>query len=134
MRVTNYSKGRIPLMTLSTLKQFLNKEFLVTDFVETKEGEEKNKFCISVEGDSMISQTNPSFSEGSQIVVDTIRKEKLGDFVIAQIIDTDIFIFRKLTYDVDNTILQALNPLYKSLKLDHKIKIIGVVIEHRNLF
>ena len=111
----NYLRGRIPVMRLNNIKDFLNDEFKPIDFVKTQLGEEKNKFCIIVEGDSMVSQSYPTFPSGSQIIIDKDREPKINDYVVAKILDIEVFVFRKLIFNVDKKFLQPLNSIYHAI-------------------
>lgn len=87
-------------------------------------------FALRVEGDSMTSNVGLSFPSGCIIIVDPERAPKVGDFVVAKDVATQMATFKRLTSDGGRWYLQPLNKAYAMIEIDNpNQRIIGVVIE-----
>lgn len=87
-------------------------------------------FALSVDGDSMTTNVGLSFPHGTIIIVDPDRQPKVGDFVVAKDVATQMATFKRLSYDGGRWYLRPQNKEYPTLEIDHPEKrVIGVVIE-----
>lgn len=87
-------------------------------------------FALSVDGDSMTTNIGLSFPHGTTIIVDPERLAKVGDFVVAKDVSTQMATFKRLSYDGGRWYLRPQNKEYPTLEIDHPEKrVIGVVIE-----
>jgi SOS-response transcriptional repressor LexA len=86
-------------------------------------------FALRVEGDSMTSDSTPTFPEGTIIIVDPDRSPKAGDYVVAR--HGESATFKKLMTDGAAWYLRPLNRDYRPIEIDdpHKV-VVGVVIEY----
>jgi len=83
-------------------------------------------FSMTIVGDSMvnINEPGPSFADGDEIILSTSAKIHPGDFVLAEILDENVIVFRQyrergkrpdgfVIYE-----LAALNPAHRSYIID----------------
>lgn len=88
----------------------------------------KDAFALKVEGDSMLNPYGfPSIPQGSVVIVDPQIAAKSSDIVVAKLHSNDQATIKKLIVDYPNTYLKPLNPDYKTLLIDKKTLIVGVV-------
>jgi repressor LexA len=78
---------------------------------------------LSVSGDSMI---EAGLYEGDMLVVDTQKKEQLGDIVIA-LVDGEYTVKYLAKDDKKNWFLQPANPNYDAIYPSSTLEIYGVV-------
>lgn len=91
----------------------------------------KNSFWLKVEGDSMTSPQGLSVPEGYIILVDPDDHAENGKLVVAKLLNTNEVTFKQLVRDAGTTYLKPLNPTYRTIEINEKCKIIGVVKEIR---
>lgn len=88
-------------------------------------------FALKVVGDSMQNPTgSPSIPEGSIVIVDPDREATSGKIVVAKLLESDEVTLKKLVVDGPNVYLKPLNPDYKTIQVDGKLKVIGVVVKY----
>jgi hypothetical protein len=83
-------------------------------------------FSMTIDGDSMQNDNDPgpSFAEGDEIVLSTSAKIRPGDFVIAEILDENVIVFRQYRERGKRTDgfviyeLAALNSAHRSYIVD----------------
>jgi SOS-response transcriptional repressor LexA len=86
-------------------------------------------FALRVEGDSMTSDSTPTFPEGTIIIVDPDRGPKAGDYVVARY--GEAATFKRLMTDGAAWYLKPLNRDYRPIEIDKPEKVVvGVVIEY----
>lgn len=100
-----------------------------TDFEYSDYQAKGAAFWLRVDGESMTSDSYPSFPEGTLILVDTGFTEKSGDFVVAKRDTENEATFKKLLIDVGQRYLKPLNKEFKTIQIDASCRIIGVVKE-----
>jgi len=89
----------------------------------------ENAFALIVEGESMVSETSPTFPEGTVIIVDPNRAPKAGDYVVARYGESATF--KKLVTDGAMWFLRPLNRDYRPIEISHPEQVVvGVVIEY----
>jgi SOS-response transcriptional repressor LexA len=115
----------------------------VTDMFQPGEAEEwieayesspsSSAFALRVDGDSMKNQHGePSFPDGTIILVDPNRSAQAGDFVVAKDVSTQKATFKKLMHDAGRWYLKPLNSAYPTIEIDDPaIRVIGRVVEYR---
>ncbi|MDE9443025.1 XRE family transcriptional regulator [Xenorhabdus bovienii] len=85
-----------------------------------------NAFALEMLGDSMESTGGVSFCEGTIITFEPIDAAAIGDFIlVSDLIDGSI-IFRQVIKDQGNWYLRPLNNLYKTIKFDDNMTILGI--------
>lgn len=89
----------------------------------------KKSFCIEIEGDAMVSTTEPSKSlfPGFIAIVDPERQINSGDIVFAELNQKDLKI-RQYMRDGNEIILKSHNNSYSIIPVDLNTKIIGVIV------
>lgn len=92
----------------------------------------RHTFALRVHGDSMLSQTNDSFPEGSILIVEPEMEAVEGDYVIAKNAAGQTT-FKQLVKDAGESYLKPLNPSYPTEPLG-SARIIGVVREFYKRF
>lgn len=86
-------------------------------------------YWLDVRGPSMTSQTNPSFPEGTKILVKPEGFDLIsGKFYIARHRDGEKT-FKQYLYDAGTEYLIPLNPAYKPVEIDDDWEIIGRVVD-----
>ncbi|QBF27180.1 XRE family transcriptional regulator [Pseudomonas tructae] len=86
-------------------------------------------FWVKVKGDAMASYTAPSFPSGSMILVRPIEAAKSGSFCLVKLPDSDEITFKQYVEDAGVRYLRSLNAGYRSIEIDDRYKIIGIVID-----
>lgn len=93
-----------------------------------------NVFWLRVVGDSMTSPSGASIPEGHLILVDPGREPMNGSLVVAKLDDSQEVTFKKLVIDAGQKYLKPLNPDYKTIPINGKCRIVGVVTEAKIKF
>ncbi|CED71571.1 putative phage repressor protein CI [Aliivibrio wodanis] len=101
----------------------------VDEFLFTTEKANEHSFWLKVKGDSMTSNSSPSFPEGTAVLVDPCIEPESGKLVIAKLSDVNEATFKRLIIDAGQKYLKPLNPDYPMLPINGNCKIIGVVID-----
>jgi len=84
-------------------------------------------YALTVRGDSMVNaSSDPTFPEGTIIIVDPDAEPVPGKFVIARVGSGDLT-FKQLLKDAGRLYLKSLNPAYPTLPTDSATEILGVV-------
>ncbi len=97
----------------------------------THEKENKDIFCIEMQGDAMISALNiaSSICPGDKVIIDAKIEATSGDIVLVKI--NDSIKIRQLAKDGNELILQPFNPQYPIIPFTDDIEVLGVVAEIR---
>ena len=103
------------------------------EYLEVSSGTSKDAFWLTVSGDSMISTSGISISEGHLILVEPQQTVENGDMVVVQLKTNNEIAFKKLVIDVNLTYLTSLNPNYRPIEMTSDFSIIGRVKEARVL-
>ncbi|WP_431769032.1 helix-turn-helix domain-containing protein [Xenorhabdus nematophila] len=88
-------------------------------------------YWLDVKGDSMTASSGITFPEGMSILVNPEKDPYPGCYVIAEVEDSGEVTFKKYVVDMGREYLRPLNSSYCMIKMDGKIKIIGVVVDAR---
>ena len=99
------------------------------EHLESTENAGECGYWLDVRGQSMTSQTNPSFPEGTKILIKPEGFDLIsGKFYIARHRDGEKT-FKQYVYDAGYEYLLPLNPAFKPLEIDGDWEIIGRVID-----
>lgn len=86
-------------------------------------------FALTVRGDSMTNpQGNPTFPEGSVIIVDPAEEAISGRFVIAKTEAQEEATFKRFVRDAGSVFLEPLNPRYPVIEVTGDVVVCGVVV------
>lgn len=86
-------------------------------------------YALRVRGDSMSNpRGDPSFPDGSVIIVDPGRQPEAGSMVIVRLLDDDETTFKRLAIDGGRRLLVPLNPQYPTIPLEQDAMLCGVVV------
>ncbi|WP_019360543.1 LexA family protein [Pseudomonas asplenii] len=99
------------------------------EYLASTENAGEHGYWLDVKGPSMTAPSNPSFPEGTRILV---RPEGFdlvsGKYYIARHIDGEKT-FKQYLYDAGSAYLVPLNPSFKPIEMDHNWEVIGRVID-----
>lgn len=99
------------------------------EYLDSTENAGDSGYWLDVRGPSMTSQTNPSFPEGTKILVKPEGFDLVsGKFYIARHRDGEKT-FKQYLYDAGTGYLIPLNPAYKPVEIDGDWEIIGRVVD-----
>lgn len=99
------------------------------EHLDSTENAGDSGYWLDVRGPSMTSQTNPSFPEGTKILVKPEGFDLIsGKFYIARHRDGEKT-FKQYLYDAGTEYLIPLNPAYKPVEIDSDWEIIGRVVD-----
>lgn len=101
----------------------------IDEFLETTERAGKGSYWLDVKGDSMTSDTSPSFPEGTRVLVDPTVEPENGKLVVAKLTDENEATFKRLVIDAGQKYLKPLNKDYKMMPINGNCRILGVVID-----
>lgn len=86
-------------------------------------------YALRVRGDSMTNpRGDPTFPEGTVIIVDPQRQADSGSLVIARLVDEEESTFKRLSFDGQRRYLVPLNPQFPTMELDQETLMCGVVV------
>ena len=89
-----------------------------------------NGFWLEVRGDSMTCSGNPSFPEGSRILVQPEADLVSGKYYVVKL-ENGESTFKQYIEDSGLRYLRPLNPSYRTIQIDGDCKVIGRVIDTR---
>lgn len=127
----------VPVLELAEIDDWLEKPILTNYtrripvaisevFVGDSPAERCEKaFWVQVKGDAMTAPTydRNSLYEGEFVLFDRTEHVPAGSVVLAQVDNNKII--RRFSYDGQMPVLEAFNPRYPVIYIDHKVKIIG---------
>lgn len=87
-----------------------------------------NGFWLEVRGDSMTCSGNPSFPEGSRILVQPEADLASGKYYVVKL-ESGESTFKQYIEDSGLRYLRPLNPSYRTIQIDGDCKVIGRVID-----
>jgi SOS-response transcriptional repressor LexA len=101
------------------------------DYYESTENAGEHGYWLEVKGASMTAATNPSFPEGTRILVQPEGFDLIsGKYYIAQHVDGETT-FKQYVYDAGWEYLAPLNPAFRTIDMDDSWEVIGRVIDAR---
>ena len=101
----------------------------IDEYLETTERASDDSYWLDVKGDSMTSDTSPSFPEGTRVLVDPNIEAENGKLVVAKLVDDNEATFKRLIIDSGQRYLKPLNKDYKMMPINGNCRILGVVID-----
>jgi SOS-response transcriptional repressor LexA len=86
-------------------------------------------FWLTVRGDSMTCNGNPTFPEGSHILVRPEAELVSGKYYVVKLLDSGEQTFKQYVEDSGHKYLRPLNPNYRTIEIDGNCHFIGRVID-----
>lgn len=98
------------------------------EWIASTENAGENGFWLDVRGDSMTCNGNPSFPEGSRILVQPEADVISGKYYVVKL-ESGESTFKQYIEDAGMKYLRPLNPNYRTIQLEGDCKFIGRVID-----
>ena len=98
-------------------------------WIASTENAGPNGFWLDVKGDSMTCAGNPSFPEGSRILVQPEADLVSGKYYVVKLLDSGESTFKQYIEDAGLKYLRPLNPNYRTIQINGECKFIGRVID-----
>ncbi|MCS3839412.1 SOS-response transcriptional repressor LexA [Pseudomonas sp. JAI111] len=98
-------------------------------WIASTENAGNNGFWLEVKGDSMTCNGNPSFPEGSRILVQPEADLISGKYYVAKLLDSGESTFKQYIEDAGLKYLRPLNPSYRTIQINGNCQFIGRVID-----
>lgn len=99
------------------------------EWISSTESAGANGFWLKVRGDSMTCAGNPSFPEGSLILVRPESEIISGKYYVVEMLDSGEMTFKQYVEDAGIKYLRPLNPGYRTIEIDGNCRFIGRVID-----
>lgn len=99
------------------------------EWLSSTENAGENGFWLTVRGDSMTCIGNPSFPEGSRILVRPESDRISGKYYVVKLIDKGETTFKQYIEDAGNKYLKPLNTSYRTIEINGNCQFIGRVID-----
>lgn len=99
------------------------------DWISSTENAGEHGFWLTVRGDSMTCAGNPSFPEGSRILVMPEADLISGKYYVVKMLDSGESTFKQYIEDAGLKYLRPLNPAYRTIQINGECKFIGRVID-----
>lgn len=99
------------------------------EWIASTENAGENGFWLTVRGDSMTCAGNPSFPEGSRILVMPEAELISGKYYVVKMMDSGESTFKQYIEDAGLKYLRPLNPVYRTIQINGECKFIGRVID-----
>lgn len=133
-RVENRSRKGYPLISWVTAGEWAESpdNFQpgdAEDWVGSTENAGPAGFWLKVRGDSMTCAGNPSFPEGSLILVRPEADVISGKYYVVEMLDSGEKTFKQYVEDAGIRYLRPLNPGYRTIEIDGNCRFIGRVID-----
>lgn len=116
---------QLPLVSLADLSVIKKIEYTV----QVELNSHDSLFVTQVDTNAMF----PKFPKNSFLLVSTDTPPESGHYVISQIADKNACVFRQFEMDGEDKMLVPINQSYPAITMTKSDKIIGVVIESKNL-
>ncbi|MBT9570878.1 MAG: helix-turn-helix domain-containing protein [Pseudomonas umsongensis] len=99
------------------------------EWIASTENAGDHGFWLTVRGDSMTCAGNPSFPEGSRILVMPEADLISGKYYVVKMLDSGESTFKQYIEDAGLKYLRPLNPAYRTIQINGECKFIGRVID-----
>lgn len=97
--------------------------------IESSENAGHEAYWLTVSGHSMTCKGNPSFPEGSLILVKPDAEIINGKYYVVEMLDSGEKTFKQYVEDAGYRYLRPLNEAYRTIELDNNCRFIGRVID-----
>jgi SOS-response transcriptional repressor LexA len=99
------------------------------EWISSTENAGEHGFWLTVRGDSMTCAGNPSFPEGSRILVMPEADLISGKYYVVKMLDSGESTFKQYIEDAGLKYLRPLNTAYRTIQINGECKFIGRVID-----
>jgi len=99
------------------------------EWIGSTENAGEQGFWLTVRGDSMTCAGNPSFPEGSRILVKPEADRISGKYYVVKMLDSGEHTFKQYIEDAGLKYLRPLNPAYRTMEINGNCRFIGRVID-----
>lgn len=99
------------------------------DWMPSTENAGANGFWLTVVGDSMTGPGNPTFPNGSLILVRPESDRVSGKYYVVKLVDSGETTFKQYIEDAGVRYLKPLNPSYRTLEINGNCHFVGRVID-----
>lgn len=99
------------------------------EWLASTENAGEHGFWLTVRGDSMTCAGNPSFPEGSRILVMPEAELISGKYYVVKMMCTGESTFKQYIEDAGLRYLRPLNPGYRTIQINGECKFIGRVVD-----
>ena len=99
------------------------------EWISSTENAGEHGFWLDVKGDSMTCYGNPSFPEGSRILVRPEADLVSGKYYVVRLLDSGEQTFKQYVEDAGHKYLRPLNPNYRTIEINGNCHFIGRVVD-----
>jgi SOS-response transcriptional repressor LexA len=99
------------------------------EWISSTENAGAHGFWLTVRGDSMTSNGNPTFPDGSLILVKPEADRISGKYYVVKLLDSGEQTFKQYVEDSGHKYLRPLNPSYRTMEINGNCQFIGRVID-----
>ena len=97
-------------------------------YLESTEDAGEHGFWMVVKGDYMACNGNPSFPEGSRILIKPESEPQNGKYYVVML-ESGEYTFKQYVEDAGHKYLRPLNPNYRTIEIDASFHFIGRVVD-----
>ncbi|MGV6394535.1 LexA family protein [Pseudomonas caspiana] len=98
-------------------------------WIESTESAGNEAYWLTVSGHSMTCNGNPSFPEGSLILVKPDADIINGKYYVVEMLDTGEKTFKQYVEDAGYRYLRPLNDKYRTIEIDNNCRFLGRVVD-----
>lgn len=99
------------------------------EWISSTENAGDHGFWLTVRGDSMTCNGNPTFPDGSLILVKPEADRISGKYYVVKLLDSGEQTFKQYVEDSGHKYLRPLNPSYRTMEINGNCHFIGRVID-----
>lgn len=99
------------------------------EWISSTENAGEHGFWLDVKGDSMTCYGNPSFPEGSKILIRPEADLISGKYYVVRLLDSGEQTFKQYVEDSGHKYLRPLNPSYRTIEINGNCHFIGRVVD-----
>ncbi|MDY7581210.1 MULTISPECIES: helix-turn-helix domain-containing protein [Pseudomonas] len=99
------------------------------EWISSTENAGDHGFWLDVKGDSMTCFGNPSFPEGSRILIRPESDLVSGKYYVVRLLDSGEQTFKQYVEDAGHKYLRPLNPSYRTIEINGNCHFIGRVVD-----
>lgn len=101
------------------------------NWIESTESAGQEGYWLTVKGHSMTGKGNPTFPEGSLILVKPDAEIINGKYYVVEMLDSGEKTFKQYVEDAGYRYLRPLNDTYRTIEIDNNCRFIGRVVDSK---